>query len=102
MVVEVYPAAALYCWGLPHRKYKGPQHRHTRQTIVAGLQRVFPTLNWNGFEACLIGNDNALDAVVAGLITHQTVAGLCYGLTPYQRSTARIEGWIWLPQVLNG
>jgi len=25
-VVEVYPAAALKCWHLPHNKYKGAQH----------------------------------------------------------------------------
>ncbi|HIW46682.1 MAG TPA: DUF429 domain-containing protein [Candidatus Yaniella excrementigallinarum] len=96
-VAEVYSAAALYCWGLPHRKYKGPQHVYARQTIVAGLQQVFPTLDWNGFESCVIGDDNALDAVLAGLITHQIAAGQCYGPAPHQRPTARIEGWIWIP-----
>ena len=26
-LVEAYPAAALKCWGLPYKSYKGPNNR---------------------------------------------------------------------------
>src|SRR5207253_2579261 len=37
--VEVYPAAALKRWGLPHRSYKRRDQRVVREEILAALAR---------------------------------------------------------------
>ena len=98
VVAEVYPAAALYRWGLPHTGYKGPQRTAIRQQIITGLTQQFPALDWRGYAALVVANDNALDAVVAGLVSHQILGGRCEGPPEGYRATAQIEGWIWLPQ----
>ncbi|GAA4115859.1 DUF429 domain-containing protein [Enteractinococcus coprophilus] len=97
-VAEVYPAAALYRWGLPHTGYKGTQRAAIRQQIMTGLTQRFPTLDWNGYAALVVANDNALDAIIAGLVSHQIRRGQCEGPPLRYRETAQIEGWIWLPQ----
>ena len=52
-VCEVYPAAALSWWGLPHRGYKSTTAQAVREQIVEGLEAVVPQLEWNGFrELC--------------------------------------------------
>ena len=97
-VAEVYPAAALYRWGLPHTGYKGPQRKAIRQQLLEGLAQQFPRLDWNGHQALLEANDNALDAVIAGLVSHQIRYGRCDGPPERYRQTAMVEGWIWVPQ----
>lgn len=97
-IAEVYPAAALYRWGLPHTGYKGSQRLAIRQQILDGLAQRFPQLDWNGHEALLLANDNALDAVLAGLVSHEIRYGRCEGPPERYRKTTLVEGWIWVPQ----
>lgn len=99
VVAEVYPAAALYRWGLPHRGYKGAQHAAVRQRMVESILTLFPAFEWRGFEALAIADDNVLDAVLAALVAHQIAQGNCEGPGADQRETACIEGWIWLPKL---
>lgn len=98
LVAEVYPAAALYRWGLPHRGYKGTKNAAQRQQIVQALSQLFPTLQWQGFDALAATNDDVLDAVLAALIAHQIAAGNCEGPDAHQQAAAVVEGWIWLPK----
>lgn len=97
-VAEVYPAAALHRWGLPYRGYKGPKNAAVRSAIVGAIPRLFPTLEWNGFDSIAGANDNVLDAVIAALIAHQIVQGHCEGPPPEHTAAARAEGWIWVPK----
>ncbi len=100
-VAEVYPAAALYRWGLPHTGYKGPQRPAIRQQIIAGLTERFSMLQWNGYTELVIANDNALDAVIAALVTHEISQGHCDGPPERYRELAKIEGWIWVPKSIK-
>lgn len=96
-IAEVYPAAALYRWGIPHTGYKGAKNRGARETILTALSARFPELQWNGFDALAVANDDALDAVIAALVRYQISHGRCEGPPEHLRQTARIEGWIWVP-----
>lgn len=96
-VAEVYPAAALYCWGLPHTGYKKAQNTANRAFIIDALSQRFSALEWNGYEAMALADDNALDAVIAALVAHQIAHGNCVGPQEQHREIANIEGWIWIP-----
>lgn len=100
-IAEVYPAAALYRWGLPHRGYKGAKHAAVRQRMVDSLAGVFPGFEWQGFDALAIADDNVLDAVLAALVAQQIARGNCEGPTNNEGERARVEGWIWLPKLPN-
>lgn len=63
MVVEAFPAAQLWAWGLPHRGYAKPEQRAMRETIVAGLaQRLRLDA---AHRHLLLDQPDALDAVLA-------------------------------------
>lgn len=100
-VAEVYPAAALYRWGLPHRGYKGAQQTAVRHHMVEAIATVFPEFDWQGFEASAIADDNVLDAVLAALVAYQIAQGNCEGSDEDERKVACVEGWIWLPKPSN-
>lgn len=97
-VAEVYPAAALYRWGLPHRGYKGPKNSHVRQQIIETFPRMFPRFQWQGFEELAITDDNVLDAVIAALVAQQIAAGYCEAPEAEHVDIAGVEGWIWIPK----
>lgn len=97
-VAEVYPAAALYRWGLPHRRYKGTHNIEARRQIVEAIPTMFDPFNWQGFDALALADDNVLDAIIAALVAHQIANGYCQGPTAEHRATARVEGWIWIPR----
>lgn len=96
-IAEVYPAAALYRWGIPHTRYKGPKHHEARQAILTAISERFPELDWNGFDALALADDNALDSVIAALVRYQIADGLGEGPLEHLRDVARSEGWIWVP-----
>ena len=97
-IAEVYPAAALYRWGIPHTGYKGLHRSDVRHGMVEALSRVFDPLDWNGFEDLVIGDDNALDAVISALVRYQIHRGHCAGPPEHLAEIARLEGWIWVPE----
>lgn len=97
-VAEVYPAAALYRWGIAHRGYKRPQQQAVRAEVIEGLSARFDHLDWNGFDALALANHDALDAVIAALVRYQISRGQCEGPPEDLRDIARTEGWIWVPK----
>jgi len=90
VLVEAFPAAQLRTWGLPFDRYNGSDSaaRQVRASILEGVRRRLMT---NGFEALLVENADALDAVVcafAGVaVTRARLARLPDG--PFGA-----EGWI--------
>jgi predicted nuclease with RNAse H fold len=79
-VIEVYPAAALFVWGMPYRE-SAPWLEAARNE------------DWSRLEE----NDHALDALIASLVARAKDRDLCDDdYDPTSRS-ARTEGWIALP-----
>lgn len=100
-VVEVYPAAALFVWGLPYRQYKGarPDHRERRHALVDQLRARAPWLvaahadDWERIRE----NDHEVDALIASLVARAKAFGLCDDDYDATSEDARSEGWIALP-----
>lgn len=97
-VYEVYPAAALKAWGLRHRGYKGHKNSELRHQLVNDLSAKFPNLEWNGYRDLCIGDDNALDAVLAAIIALEAYLGRCEPAPADLETNALREGWIWVPR----
>lgn len=98
-VLEVYPAASLKIWQLPHRGYKGdsPENRATREDLVDQLAIAFPWLDLAGFDRACRGSDDALDAVLCAVVAGLAHHGRCETVPEDLRDTASREGWIILP-----
>ncbi|WP_329086636.1 MULTISPECIES: DUF429 domain-containing protein [unclassified Streptosporangium] len=97
VVVEVYPAASLKCWGLPHKGYKRLANRGGLAELVDELQRAAPWLDLGVHEQICRASDDAIDAVIAALIARAASQGLVTVPAPDQVCSARSEGWIALP-----
>jgi Protein of unknown function (DUF429) len=98
-VVEVYPAAALKRWGLPHRGYKKGKGAAVRS---AALDRLLAMLPWLAMDEVALercrGDDDAFDALVCALVARAAALGLTTGPDPGdQAERAVAEGWIHLP-----
>lgn len=98
VVYEVYPAAALKAWSLQHRGYKGQKNSEVRHQLVDDLSAKFPNLEWNGHRDLCVADDNALDAVLAAIIALEAYLGRCEPAPTELKSSARREGWIWVPR----
>ena len=97
-ICEVYPAATLRLWGLPHRGYKGAESRDARRGIIDALGRRFPRLRWNGLDSACEEADDVLDAVIAALMAREASQGRAVPAPDSLRESALSEGWIWLPE----
>ncbi|NDO77307.1 DUF429 domain-containing protein [Kocuria indica] len=98
VVCEVYPAAALKCWSLPHRGYKGKTNVAQRSRLMSELSDQAPWLDWGGFRDVCAADDNALDAVLAALVAREVDLERCEPIPEELRSVSLREGWIWLPR----
>jgi predicted nuclease with RNAse H fold len=96
-VLEVYPAAALHRWGLPHQKYKGVEGRGQRVRIVEEGLPTIARVDLAGREAELIESDNRLDALIAALVAVAKHLGRVEPPPPEYSDAAQTEGWIRLP-----
>lgn len=96
-VVEVYPAAALRCWGLAHRGYKGRRQQVQHADLVTALCAEAPWLELGSFEALARRSHDAFDAVVASLAARAAAIGKATAPNDEQQIAARSEGWIALP-----
>lgn len=101
VLCEVYPAAALRLWELPHRGYKGARNTAARAALVTALEEALPWLDWNGHRSLCQAQDDALDAVLAALVAREVEAGRAVAPPARLRELARQEGWIWLPRPGN-
>lgn len=95
VVVEVYPAAALKRWGLPHRGLKGSGGGPV--PIVDGLRAAAPWLHLGRHEATMRRSHDAADAIVAALAARAAAIGKATTPDPAQRARAATEGWIAVP-----
>lgn len=98
LLAEVYPAAALRLWGLPHRGYKGPGNRSVRGALVDTLLASAPWLDLAEYEDWCRASDHALDAVLCALVARAVACGVT-DLAGRHQPEAAEEGWIHLPTV---
>lgn len=97
-VVEVYPAAMLRMWGLPHRGYKETKNSAARSTLVAHVQESLPWLDLGEHAELCRATDDALDAVLCAVMALLVVNGDALEIAHEHHEAARSEGWIALPQ----
>ncbi len=101
-IAEVYPAAALFTWGLPSTGYKGGGlGEDARRDLVRRLSRALaPIVTIDaGARARMRADDDVLDAVVAALVTRAVAIGATYSPgDPEQTRLAHREGWIHVPR----
>jgi predicted nuclease with RNAse H fold len=96
-VVEVYPAASLHRWRLPHRGYKGRANVTRLATVVDLLLAAAAWLTLGRYDDTCRRSADALDAVIAALTARAAARGLVTSPTPEHAVIARNEGWIALP-----
>ena len=97
---EVYPAGSLERWGLPFKSYKKStaEHQKEREKILSGLLRPGIDVSDNDSKT-LLKSDDALDAFVASLTARVAAQEKCIKpANETERSHARREGWIHLPE----
>ncbi len=97
VVVEVYPAASLRRWGLPHRGYKQKGNTQALQRMVDQLLTAAPWLDAGGYEQACRRSHDAMDAVVAALTARAASLNLTMPPSAAQSPAARTEGWIAIP-----
>lgn len=98
VVVEVYPAASLHCWGLPFKGYKRAANRGQREALITALLGAAPWLQLGPHAPLCAESDDALDAVIAAMTAR--AAALSKVTQPRDdsgRAQAEREGWIALP-----
>jgi predicted nuclease with RNAse H fold len=104
-VFEVYPAAALRCWGLNSKGYKNRGALALRQAQEAARGKLLEHLHekaaWldlsAAWSAC-VESDHALDALIAALVARAAAMGLTVGPGRGEAERAAREGWIHLPR----
>lgn len=96
-VVEVYPAASLRQWRLPHRGYKGPRNAAILADLLDALLAAAPWLEISEFDSLYRRSDHAIDAVVASLTARAAFLNLTTTPPPEQAGLAAAEGWIAVP-----
>lgn len=97
-VTEVYPAASLKMWHLPHHGYKRPGDTKALHTLVDELSVAAPWLDFSDTELTCRARHDATDAVVAALTARAADRNLVMRpRTPQEESAARTEGWITIP-----
>ena len=104
-IVEVYPAAALAMWGMTHTGYKKSSRStdttplQKREAILDALGRA--TSSWltigDDVRAACLENDDALDALIASLVTRSAALGQTARPHPDELEVVRREGWIHVP-----
>jgi predicted nuclease with RNAse H fold len=97
VVVEVYPAASLKRWGLPHRGYKQPRNARALEALIDDLLAAAPWLDPGPQESLCRASHDATDAVIAALTARAAQKNLVTRPDERQRAAARSEGWIALP-----
>jgi predicted nuclease with RNAse H fold len=97
VVVEVYPAASLKQWELPHRGYKQPRNARALTALADSLLGAAPWLDPGEYGALCRSSHDALDAVIAALTARAAARGLTIRPDDEQEEAARTEGWIALP-----
>lgn len=93
-VVEVYPAAALRIWGLPHAGYKKPG------AAATGLRRRIRDEVLDRTAVTPVGDvatDHELDALVCAIVARLARTGRTRPIPAELVDLAQREGWIHVP-----
>lgn len=96
-VVEVYPAAALRCWGYSPEGYKTDVGK--RMSLVTDILKAAPWFVPGEYEPLMRSSHDALDAVLAALVARASETGSGTVPPPDRVEQAAREGWISLPTV---
>jgi predicted nuclease with RNAse H fold len=92
--IEVYPAATTKARGIDGSGCKG-----NKETAPAARRRVLdavrPEFDLTVDDACLVGSDDRLDAVLCVLAGADFLHQRCLAPDDRQRKLAEVEGWIW-------
>lgn len=88
LAVEVFPAAQLAEWRLPHQRYGAPAARPARRVIALALRA---RLDLGPFEPVLEASADALDAVLCAFGAVAVTEGR---LADPPGARAGVEGWI--------
>ena len=96
-VAEVYPAASLRAWGLPHRGYKQKTTKDVLSDLVDRLRQQAPWLDCAAHEQAMRDSHDIFDAVIAAMTAR--AAALSQVLLPERDdlTAASAEGWIAIP-----
>ena len=126
MLLEVMPGAALASWVLPHRGYKnGRNAQELRTQILDGLSEEASGIrlcNLEDFRDLCMGNDDALDSIVAAVVAALWAMDNAFKIPSANRTVeealqdydgarqisaginhwtevqaAQLEGWIYVP-----
>lgn len=94
---EVYPAASLKSWGLPHNGYErvDSECKRLRRKILNGLRKRLP---WLEVDDDYATDSDSLDALIASLTVRAAAQGLTIKPTRARLAVARVEGWLHLPE----
>lgn len=98
-VAEVYPAVALHAWSLTYRGYKTAHDARAKRREIVGKLRDKARLDLcvETVELC-VGNDDALDALVASLVARARSVGRVLPVPLEGGERVRREGWIHVPE----
>lgn len=94
---EVYPAAALKQWDLPYQSYKRPEQGAARAAILSAIVRPLELAPSGAQTALLRDRADALDALVAAIVTRAVALGRTTPPPPELAEVAAREGWIHVP-----
>jgi len=110
-IFEVYPGAALACWGFKRAGYKTSgstdakvRQRGARAALIGEIQSRAPWLELDSVAQACEASDDVLDAVIAAMVTRAAAKGLT---EPPEAAGAEVrrrierEGWIHLPIAPN-
>ncbi|MGH2351838.1 MAG: DUF429 domain-containing protein [Chloroflexota bacterium] len=97
-VSEVYPAAALKCWGQAFQQYKGTIWRAARERLIEALCAAgLPVVLDASDRLRLAASDDALDSLLCAVLARAIQLGLTEDAPVSARERVRREGWIRLP-----
>lgn len=95
LLVEVYPGATLRNWKLDTTGYRiSPE---ARAALLQKLELLAPWLEISSFRTQMIELADCFDAVIAALAARAVYQGNYNKPTAEQLDSARVEGWICLP-----
>ena len=94
-VVEVYPGAALRHWLVETSGYRNSAI--VREKLIEQLHDLAPWLDLGIHRELMVQSCDAFDAVFAALAARAAERGLSNAPDQTQLSSAKIEGWIHLP-----
>lgn len=95
---EVYPTAALVRWGFKHQLYKGQAFSSAREELIRSIvDGGLPIHLADQDHRLLEASDDALDSLLASLVSRAVALGLTDDAPDSLRIAAAAEGWIRVP-----